>query len=145
MTFFLRNLELILTGIGVILTFLAPSIAYQYGSDWWQIAAFTALTVGIIHGLIFWMVRRRQRQIREAIIADLRLMLKDQLNNRLMALLSEISLQANLADDVELLEPLISHIDQINILLDKLSEESLRSWQSRYAEVMMLPHNLTKS
>lgn len=145
MTFFLRNLELILTSAGVILTFLVPSIAYLYGSDWWQIAAFTALAVGVIHGLIFWIVRQRQRRIREAIIADLRLMLKDQLNNRLMALLSEISLQADLADEEELFEPLVSHVDQINVLLDRLSEESLRSWQSRYAQAMMLPHSSAKS
>ena len=128
---FLPDIELYLTAAGVLVTLLLPSIGGWQGGAWWQATAITACAVGLVHGLLFWVIRRRQREVRAAIIAELRAMLKDRVNNQLMALVGEVSLQASSFDD-PLVGAVHGHAQRITTLLNGLSEESLRSWQHAY-------------
>lgn len=141
---FLRNIEIYLTIAGLALTMLVPSLGGWHNDDWWRVAAITATIVGILHGLIFWVVRRRQRQVRATLIAELRAMLKDRLNNQLMLLVGETTLQADLVTDGPLVEVVNTHAQRVKTLLDNLSDESLRAWQRRYAPGSGTDNNLER-
>lgn len=136
---FLNNMELYLTAAGIAVTVLLPSIGGWQGSAWWQVAAITATLVGLIHGMLFWVVRRRQRQVRATIIAELRAMLKDRVNNQMMTLLGEVTLQTGASDDGMVEETIHLHAQHIQKLLNGLSEETLRAWQQRYPSAAVAP------
>lgn len=48
--------------------------------------AVTALGISVLHGLIFWVVRRRQRRVRQEAIVEIREMLADVVKNQLAAI-----------------------------------------------------------
>jgi c-di-AMP phosphodiesterase-like protein len=60
---FLEKLELNLTAAGLIVT--AVVFALFQGDSPWKAAAICAVAVGVIHGVIFFLVRSKQRQIRQ--------------------------------------------------------------------------------
>lgn len=60
---------------------VAELITHQ--QDFWRPTAVVAAMVGVLHGLIFWLIRRRQRKVRKEAIKDIQLMLKDQINSLL--------------------------------------------------------------
>jgi len=49
----------------------------------WRVAAITAIGVGLLHGPIFWVIRRRQRVVRQQSIEEIREMLGDVVKNKL--------------------------------------------------------------
>ena len=59
---FLEKLELNLTAAGLIVTVVV--FALFRGDSAWKAAAICAVVVGIIHGLIFYVLRSKQRKIR---------------------------------------------------------------------------------
>jgi hypothetical protein len=131
MTWFLRYLELHLTGAGLIVIFAAAAVANRFNVDLWQVTGCTATAVGAIHGMIFWFVRRRQRQVRQVAIDDVRSMLKDVVKTQLAVL--------QLAHELNHLQPgritpeaFDRSIARIASAVDSLSNESLKTWQQRY-------------
>jgi len=78
---FLRYLELILTLVGVVVIVLIFAIFRN--TTPWKAAAICAVIVGVIHGLIFYLVRSRQRKARSQELFSIRTMLDDMVNNRL--------------------------------------------------------------
>jgi len=78
---FLRYLELILTAVGVVIIVLIFTIFRN--TTPWKAAAICALVVGVMHGLIFYLVRSRQRKTRSQEVFSIRGMLDDMVNNRL--------------------------------------------------------------
>ena len=56
---------------GTVLIFGIPAVVGLSGVDFWRLTAIIAIAVGIIHGVIFWVVCRRQRQIRRKSIRTL--------------------------------------------------------------------------
>jgi hypothetical protein len=134
MRFVLKNLELILTLAGVVVIATAAAIGFALHGQVATITATTATAVGIVHGLLFWLVRRHQRLAREAALADVQHMLRDIINNQLAVIRLSADLQATgtgsrTAFHVESLQRSIEIIKQT---LSELSEESLDRWRKRY-------------
>jgi len=82
---FLRYLELILTLVGVVVIVLIFAIFRN--TTPWKAAAICAVVVGVVHGLIFYLVRSRQRKTRSQEVFSIRGMLDDMVNNRLNVVL----------------------------------------------------------
>jgi uncharacterized membrane protein YraQ (UPF0718 family) len=82
---FLRYLELILTAVGVIVIFLIFAIFRDTSP--WKAAAICAVVVGVVHGLIFYLVRARQRKTRSQEVFSIREMLDDMVNDQLNVVL----------------------------------------------------------
>jgi len=82
---FLRYLELILTLVGVVVIVLIFAIFRN--TTPWKAAAICAAVVGVVHGLIFYLVRSRQRKTRSQEVFSIRGMLDDMVNNRLNVVL----------------------------------------------------------
>jgi len=143
--FFLKHLELLLSSIGLVLIFAIP-YALRAHADVWQVAAITATSTGLIHGLIFWGVRRRQRVVREKAIADIKEMLNDVLLNQL----ASISLNAQMIQRTGTLEKYLARIErsltQMTLVVNNLSGESLEHWQARYnGDINDLPDGIKES
>lgn len=130
---FLRHIELYLTAVGLLVILLVPgffSIEQRV-----LVIAITAVGVGVVHGLLFWLVRRRQRLVREALLQDLRGMLKDRINNKLQVVLVHAVAPAGdlSADDRARLKEVAESVMEVSQLLDRLSLESLSAWQAHYS------------
>ena len=82
---FLRYLELILTAVGVVVVFVIFAL-FRNASPW-RAAAVCAVAVAIFHGLIFYIVRARQRKVRSSEVFSIRTMLDDMVNHRLNTVL----------------------------------------------------------
>ena len=53
----LNYLELIFTAAGIGVIFLITALIHPQGMSSWQVAGITATAVGVIHGVLFWIVR----------------------------------------------------------------------------------------
>ena len=74
MKFLLRHLELIFTAAGIAMIFGVTAIFTPVGMSLWQVAAVTATLVGIVHGALFLLLRRRQRAARHSTIGEIQRM-----------------------------------------------------------------------
>jgi hypothetical protein len=137
MKILLRHLELILTAAGLLVIFGATALVHPAGTSSWTVAAITAISVGVLHGVLFWVVRQRQRQIREVALAETERMLRDVVANQLAV----IRLSIGMPDDpasaptrvaVDQIEKAILGIHET---ISDVSEESLARWHSRYGGV----------
>jgi hypothetical protein len=129
----IQNLELVLTAAGLLVIF-AVHILFEeaYGGSW-LIAAVTAIAVGIIHGMIFWLVRRRQRHIRGRALEEAKRMLKDIVNNQLCVIQFSADMQTRDQTQVQAAHARITaSVSHINSALDEISEESLDLWKKKY-------------
>ncbi len=125
----LNNIELALSGLGLIVIVVVPLVLQPGPDAVWQVAAVTAVVVGLLHGVIFWLIRRRQRQIRTQAIAQIREMVHDVVKNQLAI----ISLNAQLSGAQERHQQRIeTSVKRIEEALTHISEESLSKWQTRY-------------
>lgn len=129
---FLRQIELYLTAAGLVVILVVPS--FFSAEQRVTVIAVTAVGVGIVHGLLFWLVRRRQRLVREALIQDVQKMLMDRINNKLqVVLVAAVSPEGDLSpEDQARLQEIAASIKEVRSLLDRLSLESLSAWQSQY-------------
>lgn len=131
----LENLELILTAAGLLVIFMVHSF-FHWGEEpgSWKFSAFTAIAVGVIHGVIFWLVRKRQRRIRREALDDVEQMLKDVINNNLCVISFTFDLQRdNTLASKEAQERATESIARIHDSLNHISEESLSVWKKKYA------------
>ncbi|MBC8039116.1 MAG: hypothetical protein H7Y06_01090 [Opitutaceae bacterium] len=132
----IQNLELVLTAAGLLVIFGVHFIFDETYGGSWMIAAVTAIAVGIIHGLIFWLVRRRQHHIRRRALAEAKRMLKDIVNNQLCVIQFSADLQnrdhAPIKDAHARITASVGHI---NAALNEISEESLDLWKKKYPSV----------
>jgi hypothetical protein len=78
----LRYLELILSALGVVVILAIPTLFFPSPQHRWIAAAITATAVGVIHGLIFFTVRDRQRTIRTQTIREMQLLVDDLVRNQ---------------------------------------------------------------
>jgi uncharacterized protein HemX len=135
---FLRNIELWLSFAGLVVILIVPAMLAPDGAlVFWKIAAATAIGVGLLHGAIFWIVRRRQRRMRNEAIAEIREMLTDRVKNQLAVIdmyLPDDGEEAQLAQQE--LDGVHNSVDQIAEQVDAISEESLREWKTHYAEAV---------
>jgi predicted membrane protein len=133
MRFFLRNLELILTLVGLVVVFVVAAIAQAHGVELWHAAAITAVSVGVIHGVLFWLVRRRQRNVRKAAFLEIQAMLSDIINNQLTVMQASRDLAIVTQNQAHELKVFRESIGVISSVLKTLSEDSMRSWKSKYS------------
>ena len=134
MKFFLRQLELIFTVAGLAVIFGVAAVFTPSGMSHWRVAAITAALVGVIHGVLFWLVRRRQREARRAAIADLQWMLQDIINNQLAVIETMATLrEARPAEAQRACGYISRSVRTISEALNHLSEESLQKWQDKYS------------
>ena len=129
----IRNLELYLMGFSVVMALAIP-LAIEVGTNEQELA-ITALAACVLQGLVFWSLRRRYRRVRGEIIAELRAMLKDRINNYLTIVLMSVTNRRDYADsstERELLEAAIAATAAVSRVLEELSAESLRTWKARY-------------
>jgi divalent metal cation (Fe/Co/Zn/Cd) transporter len=134
LNFLLRYLELVFTAAGLLVIFGVTALVHPEGIDTSTVAAVTAILVGVIHGVLFWAVRHRQRLARQHAFVDARRMLRDVVMNQLAVIRINVELQAGRhpqesAAAVARFEKAIDVIDQT---LEELSEESLSRWRSHY-------------
>jgi hypothetical protein len=126
------NFELYLMGASVAIALALP-LAIEVGTNEQELAV-TALAACVVQGVVFWLVRRRFRRVRREMIAELRAMLKDRINNHLTIVLMSVT-QRGYRDSVnerELLEAAIAATAAVSRVLEELSMESLRSWKAKY-------------
>jgi len=132
MRFFLKYIELILTGAGILVVAFVPSL-FSSEEHLLLSRAITALLVGVLHGIIFFLIRHRQRQVREQTLNEIRGMLKDVLNNHLTVISLTTSNDSAASKAVERIQ---RSTFAISDALDNISEESLSSWKKKYEEVL---------
>jgi len=130
MHFLLKYIELILTGAGIFVVAFVPSL-FSSEEHLLLSRAITALLVGVLHGIIFFLIRHRQRQVREQTLNEIRGMLKDVLNNHLTVISMSTSNNAAASKAVERIQ---RSTFAISDALDNISEESLSSWKKKYEE-----------
>jgi hypothetical protein len=123
---FIDNIELWLSAAGVAVVLLLSGLLGGRGADPWKVAAYTATGVGLLHGLIFWLVRRRQRRVRDETLAEAHAMLRDGIHRQVAALLT---MDADASEEQRRrLDGVFDSLVLLDHLLDSLSAERLRAW-----------------
>lgn len=126
---FLKHIELWLSAAGVAVILVVPGLILRLaGVHYWQAMAYTALAVGVLHGCIFWGVRRRQRHVREQTLREAHAMLRDGIQKQVAALLT---MDARATEDQRRrLDGVFDSLVLLDHLLDSLSSERLRAWSA---------------
>lgn len=122
----LRYLELWLSALGVAVILFLPSLVGVSRENYWHVTALVAISVGIVHGLIFWSVHRRQRMVRDRTVAQVRAMLRDDIHKQVAALLT---MDARATDRQRVqLDGVFDSLILLDHMLESLSTERLRTW-----------------
>jgi hypothetical protein len=136
----LKHLELYLVGFSVAVALALP-LAIEVGSNEQELAV-TALAACVVQGLVFWALRRRFRRVRLDMIAELRAMLKDRINNQLTIVLMSVTQRRDSKvseSEREPLEAAIAATVAVSRVLDELSMESLTGWKAKYRTEVAVP------
>ena len=134
MSNFLSNIELWLTALGLVVVLTVPAALADH-LPFWPTMAVTAAAIGVIHGLIFWTVRRRQRTVRRDAITDIREMLSDRVNNHLTLVMLDLE-DGTSGIEAHRLREIQTALGEVTALVGSLSEETLRGWRARYESAM---------
>lgn len=133
MKILLRQMELCLTLIGVVVV-LAVALAFT-GNDGprWRAMALVATSVGVVHGIIFWSVRRHQRLMRRAALQRAQGLLNEIVANRLV-LMEAISYlrDGERAHAREACAQISISVTALSDALLHVSHESLQGWSGHY-------------
>ncbi len=122
---FLNHIELWLSAAGVAVIVLAGWLLGGPANHW-KVTAYTAIAVGVLHGVIFWTVRRRQRHVREQTLQEAHAMLRDGIQKQVAALLM---MDATAGEEQRRrLDGVFDSMVLLDHLLDSLSSERLRAW-----------------
>jgi hypothetical protein len=138
---FLNNIELVLTAVGIGVILLSGFVASRSAFSLETATAVSATLVGVIHGILFWLLRRRQRQVRREAIGQIREMLEDLGKNRLQTIkMSLYMVQIHQPEQEERTRKSFDRVYQIlaemSTLIDHISEESLAGWRHRYRQTL---------
>lgn len=118
----LEYLELVLTGVGVVVVIACFAVFRHI--DPWKAAALSALAVGVVHGLIFFAVRSAQRQARYKSIQNIRHTLDDLVRNKLQVVLFATEIK-----DQDWRPAAQRAVEEIQISLRRIEAESLTARQ----------------
>ncbi|MFS8795340.1 hypothetical protein NW837_09855 [Synechococcus sp. R6-10] len=138
---FLNNIELILTAVGIGVILLSGFVASRSAFSLETATAVSATLVGVVHGILFWLLRRRQRWVRQEAIGQIREMLEDLGKNRLQTIkMSLYMVQIHQPEQEERTRKSFDRVYQIlaemSTLIDHISEESLAGWRHRYRQTL---------
>jgi hypothetical protein len=134
------HLELYLVGVSVAVALALP-FAIEVGTNDQELAV-TALAACVVQGFVFWVVRRRFRLVRREMIAELRAMLKDRINNQLTIVLMSVTQRRDSRvseSERELLQAAIAATVAVSRVLDELSMETLTRWKAKYRTEVSTP------
>lgn len=138
-----QNFELYLMALSVAVALALP-FAIEVGTNDQELAV-TALAACVFQGVVFWALRRRYRKVRLEMIAELRAMLKDRINNHLTVVLMSVTQRRSSREsetERELLQAAIAATAAVSRVLEELSMESLRRWKAKYPlETASLTHS----
>jgi len=138
LSFVSENVELVLTGAALGAALALP-LGLELGTNTQELAG-AALGACLLQGIVFWLMRRRARRIRQEVIAELRGMLHDRINNHLTVVLMSVTERRDQAlnqDERELLEGAIRATRAVSATLAELSTESLHRWKVHYAATLL--------
>ena len=138
---FLNNIELVLTAVGIGVILLSGFVASRSAFSLETATAVSATLVGVVYGILFWLLRRRQRQVRREAIGQIREMLEDLGKNRLQTIkMSLYMVQIHQPEQEERTRKSFDRVYQIlaemSTLIDHISEESLAGWRHRYRQTL---------
>lgn len=126
MRWVLTYLELWLSALGVAVILLLPALLGTTSDRYWHVTALVAIFVGLLHGLIFWSVHRRQRYVRDRTVTQVRAMLRDDIHRQVAALLT---MDARATDRQRVqLDGVFDSLMLLDHMLESLSGERLRNW-----------------
>jgi hypothetical protein len=128
----LRHLELYLSAAGLVVVILATTILKRLGFDPWIVGTITAVLVGIIDGIIFWLVRRRQQAVRLETIGEIQGMLQDLINNQLTIIETAAHLKGSPINEERQRHHITNSVQKISSALHDLSAETLHRWKQHY-------------
>jgi hypothetical protein len=129
-----EHFELFMTTVGVVLAILITVSELSRGE---QGMALTFLIW--LQGLILWAVHRHCRLRSQALVNKMRLMMQDRVNNRLTVWLNLTDVQARVAAEAgreEREAVSLAAARAVSLELEKLSFESLRTWERRHARFL---------
>jgi len=139
---FVKHIELWLSGVGLLLIFGVAFFMGSSGVAFWRLIALIAVGIGIVHGFIFWAVRRRQRQVRRQSIREIQQMLSDVLKNKLAAINMYLPEEENQEMVKQELDGIRSSIEDIAGEVENISEESIEGWKEHYSGAVERTTNL---
>ena len=126
MRWVLSYLELWLSAAGVAVILFLPTLLGIQRDNYWYVTALVAISVGVLHGLIFWSVHRRQRYVRDHTVAQVRAMLRGDIHKQVAALLT---MDARATDRQKMqLDGVFDSMILLDHMLESLSTERLRTW-----------------
>jgi hypothetical protein len=118
--------------LGIVLVL---PLALELGTDVQELAG-AALAACVFQATAHWALRRRRESTRQAVIAEIRGLLRDRINNHLQVVLfslTEGQVRPSPAEDRERLAQAIAAVAAMSRTLEELSSDSLRRWKARYA------------
>ena len=126
-----EHFELVLTVAGVLVAIALTLVGLELGRER---QAFIFLVW--LQGFILWAIRRHSMLGRRRLLARLRVMLQDRVNNQLTVILTmtELGHQRLPAGDRGTVERVITAARSVSEELAHLSVESLRNWEARYGK-----------
>jgi hypothetical protein len=136
----MNHVELYLVSFSVAVALTLP-FAIEVGTNDQELAV-TALAACVLQGVVFWALRRRYRRVRLEMIAELRAMLKDRINNQLTIVLMSVTQRRDSRvseAERELLQAAIDATVTVSRVLDELSMESLTGWKAKYRTEITSP------
>jgi hypothetical protein len=117
---------------------LALPLALELGTDAQELAG-AALAACLVQGLIHWKLRRRAAAVRRQLIAEIRALLQDRINNHLQVVLFSLAANGKAAGTEEEREQLTLALTAVNAVsrtLDELSSDALRRWKDHYGNAV---------
>lgn len=133
--------ELFMTTVGVLLAIVITLSELSHGEQG------TALIFLIwLQGLIVWAVHRHCMLRSRALVGRLRMMVQDRVNNRLTIWLSLTDVQSRIAAETgrdERQAVSVAAARAVALELDKITFDSLRTWERRYGRSIPSSGTLT--
>lgn len=112
-------------------------LALELGTDTQELAG-AALAACFVQGLILWKLRRRATAVRRQLIAEVRALLQDRINNHLQVVLFSLAAGkgAGTDEDRERLTLALAAVTAVSRTLDELSSDTLRRWRDHYGNAV---------
>ena len=134
------HLELYLSVVALAVALVVP-LALELGTNAQELAG-AALAACVLQGWLHWLLRRRAARVRHELIAEVRGLLRDRINNHLQVVMFSLAGSRDSAatdPDRALLALAMDAVGAVSRTLDELSTDSLRRWRERYAEALNAP------
>jgi hypothetical protein len=131
------HLELYLSAIVLAIVLVLP-LALELGTDVQELAG-AALVACVLQGLVHWVLRRRAEAVRQALIDEVRGLLRDRINNHLQVVLFSLARtreHSGTTEDRERLAEALDAVGAVSRTLDELSTDSLRRWKEHYGSAL---------